>query len=653
VKTLMPSLAAEPPALDGYPLTRVQADTLSGMLGHLRDVGALGQLKRCLNLTALAYQGKLSYATGASNPMAPIGEGAFDCLARALTGYVRGAASSPDGKLGFDDLVQQLQSDLWPFSQAVAERLNSLKSTTPSWGGVVVTPDAAIYLRTTLEQHLRSSMTLDNLDRAVTLIATARGGQLDATGAATLQQVVSDYLAFYPGRRLLDFNKLERLAKCKVEGKPYPCFTVNGQAVGLAEFYATTADAVRTSFAQGPQTLPWYADRWGFRARGAIELLDVIAEQAARHEGPVALLQDRNPGCSVEVQVTGRDGDHEQFIYVVKKQGAVVDYFTQGSEGTVAAYRKVTTPILMTASISPEGGLSVTVPKPLVTTRYPLQQTYSIGDSIDYPYYDQAAAESQTEGSAFSTRYKILEAKITGFTADGNYTVAYTLPDGQARTGSLTLNEIRKANNPHVFPVGGASYIDVSIDVDTDASLKAFLDGAQPIIDKYLPTDGSILSLSPADLEERQLACREALRLYCGERMTYPAEPEAHPDEAAKQFWALMETLKWGGTVPFGELLDLGRGVCRHQDIAGHLLCQIAGIDSRLAEGAANTDANMFRGLHIWQELTLATGRRYLSDQTWYDTGIPLWNGAYNIDARRTEMYNRTAAYDPYIVNPS
>ena len=93
------------------------------------------------------------------------------------------------------------------------------------------------------------------------------------------------------------------------------------------------------------------------------------------------------------------------------------------------------------------------------------------------------------------------------------------------------------------------------------------------------------------------------------------------------------------------DLVEIERGVCRHMCILEHLLLQRAGIDSRLASGAANTREGKFRGFHIWCEVTLANGERFLSDQTWDDATIPLWEGAYSVDKRRVEMGYRTDRY--------
>ena len=54
-------------------------------------------------------------------------------------------------------------------------------------------------------------------------------------------------------------------------------------------------------------------------ARQAVEILDVVGEQTIRGEGPVAQLREKFPGSEIVVDFTGKDGDHEQFVYVVKR----------------------------------------------------------------------------------------------------------------------------------------------------------------------------------------------------------------------------------------------------------------------------------------------------------------------------------------------
>jgi len=653
VAELSLGLAAASPTLAGYPLTRAQADVLKSVLGTARDAKAVLQLKTCMNLTAAAFCGRIGEGQTSAAPAQAMSAAAFDYLERALRTYARKAESSPDGKLGFDDLARELQRDAGALSADLATKLSSLAAKPARWGDIELSAAAAAGLRQTLETNLRSPMTLLNLERAVRVMATASGGALVGAAGDKLAALLVDYRAFYPGLTFLDFNKLERLAKCKIEGRPYPVFSVNGAPIGMAALYEAVAKAVCVGVDRGSLDYPWMADRWGQRAKVAVELVDVVAEQAARGEGPIALLRSRYPGKSIEVLVTGRDGDHEQFVYVVKDGATVVDYFTQGSDGTVARYARATTPVIFRAAVDAEGGLAIAMDKPLALKRWPMQQTYGVGDSIDYPYYDAAAKEIETEGEDFSTRYKILEAKIKGFSAAGKYTVEYKLPDGTPRTSELDLSEIRKANNPHYFALNGSVFSDVSIDAQKDKPLREFLDGAKPIIAEYLPTDGSLATLAPAELALRQRDCLTALQAYTAERMKYPAEEKESPDEASKKYHALVAGAGEWNPVPLGKLLELQRGVCRHQCIVEQLLCELAGIDSRLASGAANEDDLDFRGFHIWQEVTLADNQRYLSDQTWSDVAVPLWTAAYGVDARRIEMSDRTARYDDSILLPS
>ncbi len=148
--------------------------------------------------------------------------------------------------------------------------------------------------------------------------------------------------------------------------------------------------------------------------------------------------------------------------------------------------------------------------------------------------------------------------------------------------------------------------------------------------------------MSAGELAKQQKACIKALMKYTTDRVHYPRGKDSNPDDAAKRYHELDEG--WG-RFPLGDLVEIERGVCRHQCILEHLLLQKAGIDSRLASGAANTRDGKFRGFHIWCEVTLANGERFLSDQTWSDATIPLWGGAYSVDKRRVEMAFRTDRY--------
>jgi transglutaminase-like putative cysteine protease len=229
------------------------------------------------------------------------------------------------------------------------------------------------------------------------------------------------------------------------------------------------------------------------------------------------------------------------------------------------------------------------------------------------------------------------------FDAKGNYEVKYTIPNGEEVTKTLSLADIKRANNPHFFRTTSSYFSDVNININSDEDLRKFLEEAQPIIDQYLPADGSTALLSVQELARRQKDCISALMKYTRERNKYPASKDSNPDAASARYHELTEGY---GRFPLGELVKIQKGVCRHQCILQHLLLQQAGIESRLASGAANTSSGDFRGYHIWVEVNLADNSRHLSDQTWNDVAVPLWDGAYNKDLRRVEMYNRTARYD-------
>jgi hypothetical protein len=70
-----------------------------------------------------------------------------------------------------------------------------------------------------------------------------------------------------------------------------------------------------------------------------------------------------------------------------------------------------------------------------------------------------------------------------------------------------------------------------------------------------------------------------------------------------------------------GDLIDAGRGVCRHQAILMQLACQEAGITSRPVTAAANDREGNLRGYHAFLETTLDDGTQYLTDPTWFDAG--------------------------------
>ena len=363
----------------------------------------------------------------------------------------------------------------------------------------------------------------------------------------------------------------------------------------------------------------------------------------------MAVLGQQFPGAKINVVATGRDGEHQRFLYEVTT-GSTKKTFAEASDGAIQPYdvaRQGSDPVLFTAAVKADGSFDVAVP---TTTRkmpkYPLQVPYGPGTRIDVGYYDTKTPLVNEEGKPFSSPNKVAEGRILGYTPAGGYKVEYKDADGKIVQKDMTIDEIRKYNAPHYFSPRGDRFSDVTINIQTDKNLKDFLDGADPIIARFLPQDGSLMKLSPQEIAKKQRECVAALMKYTQERVSYPNETaNADPDSQA---FMKLEKL---GMFQLGEVVRLKKGVCRHQCILEHLLLQRAGIDSRLASGSANTSSGAFRGLHIWTELTLADGARYLSDQTWNDVAIPLWDGAYNIDKERIEMYDRTSRYDGNIVS--
>ncbi len=643
VAQLEPQLKAASPKLKDQPLTREQADFVLTLLPNLKDAGAVDRMSEAMDSARSLFEKTDSW----NRPSAPMCPASFELFRRLASGYQDAAAASPDGKLDYRDFTSTVRAEVQEIQSALRSRLTELDASSPRWEGVALSRDAAAYVKGLLQEHLRSPMSVENIGRALKVVAGANGGRVEGAGLKQLQGIIDDYKAGFPETRFLDFNKLERIASAAVEGKELPLCTLNGEKVGLGEFYLKVGQTVAAAVDGSQMLHAWQTERWGMRSKQLVEILDVVAEQSARGEGPVALLRQSHPNAQITIQATGADGCHEQFIYVVKN-GAEELKFTQGSDGTLSRYHKTADPLLFTANIGAGGDLNVNVADRISTRRYPLQNTYGVGDRVDYSYMDSQAVELQEEGKSFSTRYKLLEAEIVAFDATGNYTVKYTTPAGVEETTTVPLSTLRKANNPHYFKPTGDTFSDVTININSDEALKGLIDGAKPIIERHLPTDGSLLALSPDQLARRQKACIEELQRYAAEAVQYPND-KGSSDQKSERYHEL--TADYWSRFPLGELVKINRGVCRHQCIVAHLLLQYAGIDSRLASGAANTSSNAFRGFHIWTEVTLADNERYLSDQTWDDAAIPLWAGAYSIDKRRIEMYDRTARYDYTIVN--
>jgi hypothetical protein len=641
---LMPGLVNDDPTLLGVPLTRAQAAEIKDkVLPGLKDKSAAEDFARALNSAA---QLDSSAAPGWGAPPTAdkvLSPAEADLVTRVAAPFIRDMGGSETGMIDTRKLRSAVEDQVKGIRDELQPRLKSLEGTPPKWGDIEVDGDTAKLLKQLAGENVRSKMSVTNIDLGLKAIAAKSGGKVTGDAAKVFDAVVNEYKSNWPGLQTFDFNKLERIARFKVEGKDVPLCTINGQSVGLAKFYGAVGAEVAGKVDKTQLRHEWMADRYGFRARQSVEILDVFAEQMVRGEGPVAALKKKFPGAEVNVQVTGQDFAHTEFLFEVKQNGRSTLY-NQGSDGKISEYRGRTDPKLFDAKMKDDGSFDVTIPDKINTRRYPVQQTYSIGDTVDFEFLDSQATEVRTEGEKFDTKYKILEGEITGFTADGKYELKVTMPDGKEETKTLEWSKLRRANHPHYFSESGSYLRDVTINLTNDPDLKTFLDNAQPIIDKHLPK-GETASMTAAELAERQKNCIAELMDYTAKGMKYPKKESSNADD--QQYWKLDDLYRF----KLGELTKIKRGVCRHQCIAHHLLLQRAGIDSRLASGAANTGSGNYRGLHLWVEVTTADGARFLSDQTWKDEAIPLWDGAYDSDARRTEIYNRTSDFSGNIAS--
>ena len=642
---LEPLLLSSRPTLGGVPLTVGQAAFVSTLLGGIKDDATVAALTRGLGTAHAALSSTVSSWGTPQAPTAPLSPAAFGAFQRATLQAFEARAGSADGMLDPRVLEAAVRAESTSLGETVKPLLTNLAQGVIRDGAttIAVSPAFATELKQLVLDTAKSSMSVPNIIGAAVVVANKFGGRLEGAGAAQLTSIIANYRAEFAGTELLDFNKLGRIASFVVEGKSVPLSTLNGKNIRLADFYGAVAAAVSSSVTTDLKH-EWAPQRWGQRALASAELLDVIAQQTAEGTGPVTLLANRFPGQKVQVVATGKDGEHERFLF---KVGANV--FAQASDGRVQNYdvrKNSLEPVLFTADIRSDGACDLQVAT-TSTRKYPTQGTYAVGDSIDVAFRDLQASNAYDEGKPFATQFKVAHGTIKGFDAAGSYTVDVTDPRGAVQTKSLSIDEIKKFNHPHYFAENASLFSDVRINVNTDKALKDFLDGATPIMQQHLPTDGSLLSLSPEQLAKRQKACVDALMKYASANMKYPGDENA--TDADSQTYHRLIGNGWN-KVDLGELVKIKKGVCRHQCIVQHLLLQRAGIDSRLASGAANTSSGGFRGFHIWVELTLADNSRYLSDQTWSNPTIPLWNGAYNVDKQRAEMYDRTARYDAQIV---
>ena len=551
VAAAMPGLESETPNLNGFPLTKDQSTYIQSILGNCQDKAAVEQMRRSLANAHAVLGGPLPNSWGdVQNPNAPMGPAAFRLFQEKAHNYQDLADSSKTGKVDYKSFSNELREDVEAIRSRVEPRLTELNGQPAKWNGQEVDGATAAYLRETLNTNLRSFMTVENIDRAVAIYAKSNGGTITGETSGKFRAMVDSYKSNWPGRESFDFNKLERMATYAVRGEPMPKCLVNGREVNFAEFYNVVGAQVSSRMDRTLLKESWMADRWGFRASKAVEVLDVVAEKTARGEGPVAELRRKFPGKDIEIRYMGGDGAHEQFAYAV--DGFWGDKaFAQGSDGKLKEISMPSADPIFKATINEEGVLNIGMADRIRLKDYPLNSDYGVGDTIDLPYRDRSRPESVEKGEEFNTQNKVVEATIKGFTADGYYKVELTNPKGEKETKTVSLGEIRRANNPHWFKLEGSNFSDVSINIKNDVALKKFLDEAQPIIDRHLPKDGSLVGISAAELARKQKACIKDLMKYTKDRVKYPKGKESNPDDAAKRYHELTDGY---GRFDLGEL---------------------------------------------------------------------------------------------------
>ena len=200
-------------------------------------------------------------------------------------------------------------------------------------------------------------MTVENIDRAVAIYAKSNGGTITGETSGKFRAMVDSYKSIGLGVKALTSINLNvwRPTPC---GEPMPKCLVNGREVNFAEFYNVVGAQVSSRMDRTLLKESWMADRWGFRASKAVEVLDVVAEKTARGEGPVAELRRKFPGKDIEIRYMAGDGAHEQFAYAV--DGFWGDKaFAQGSDGKLKEISMPSADPIFKATINEEGVLNI------------------------------------------------------------------------------------------------------------------------------------------------------------------------------------------------------------------------------------------------------------------------------------------------------
>ncbi len=636
------SLLRDPPSLARVQLTSAQASWLLTAVAHVRDPAAATQLEQAVRQAA--------GLGGSSDHLTPT---AFVQLQRALDRQIARSEGSTDGRSDLAELVDSLDLATRALAAQITLATASLAADPPhldlgpSVPGLQLDLDGADLFREMIDERLGSERSLPNL--AISASAFAREGVLVGPEREAFAQVLQEYLDTWPDNQTFDFNKLQRLSVAAVTGNETPLCRINGRAIDPGEFHTAVGRVVRDALTDLDFPWAWVGHRFGYRAKQAAELIDLLAERAKQGKGPIASLRRTFPEPSIHCVATTSDLEYNALIFRVELgEGPVIFYMD--SEGGVHEHERHPEPkhVLFEAEVDADGHVHVRLPERLTlsTRAYPLMNTYGLGDRIDVEDFDEDAEIRLEAKERFETRYRVSVGTIVAFDDVGNHTVR--MEDGTER--EVDYNRLRMWNNPHVVSELDGEACTARFRREHDPRFAADLATMSKIANQHgLPEFD--LALSEATLANTQKAFLRSLNQFTRDTLRYPSKPPSTPEDTAYH-----DGLS-SGTHAMGDYLEVGRGVCRHQFIREHMGKQRAGIDERFASGAANTYEGAFRGLHIWGEVSLAdrsrlavenpepTDPRYLSDPTWHDPYIPLWDGAYGNDLRRIEMYDRTDYY--------
>jgi hypothetical protein len=353
-------------------------------------------------------------------------------------------------------------------------------------------------------------------------------------------------------------------------------------------------------------------------------------------------LSAKFPGATVSLVGTASLSSADQVYYLVKTRDGAVKKF-ESVNGKPVETPKASGEIFMAADLAPGKRIAVRVPDVRFLIDPTLGPDIGVGRTLDVVMDTPVDAQKRNAADALvdqgdGVMKEVLSGDTKGedgtalgvalspqrnekgvvlkYNGDHTYDVEVTRPDGTKVTVTRTEDQLRADNAPAMFNLHGSTYYDVSINVDQDPKLQAFLDKARAVAQKDIPATGT-----PEEKAAGEKQALVDLTILCNQTLSYPDESATTTDENSKKAMALMNAHSDWNPMKLGDLIDAGRGVCRHQAIIMQLACQEAGITARPVTAAANDRQGNLRGYHAFLETTLDDGTQYLTDPTWFDAG--------------------------------